>query len=98
MSSPFKQKGKNKPGKKKAVVAKVIKTKGGGHGAKNASDGVKKSTETADKGSVASKHGKGGVSGRTQFAAASKALALNKGEGEVVDDKYTIADVLRRNA
>ena len=44
------------------------------------------------KGTSAKPHGAAGVKGRTHFTAASKALALAKGE---LPEEYTIASVLR---
>ena len=99
MSSPFKQKGKKPPASKTPAAKTTVKEAGGGYGSKAASksDGKSKSKDTVKtKGTVAGKHGSAGISGRTSFGAASKALALNKGESGA--DEYTIADVLRRNA
>jgi len=50
-------------------------------------------TKVEAKGTTAKPHGAAGVKGRTHFTAASKALALAKGE---LHEEYTIASVLRQ--
>tara|TARA_R100000458_G_C8160561_1_gene164785 strand:- start:291 stop:620 length:330 start_codon:yes stop_codon:yes gene_type:complete len=104
MASPFKQKGK-KPVKKKTAKQIKSESKAAHFGAKGyyaetggsasvSADGPNKigDAKVEAKGVSAKPHGAAGVKGRTHFTAASKALALAKGE---LSEEYTIASVLR---
>tara|TARA_R100000458_G_scaffold12488_1_gene10293 strand:- start:348 stop:671 length:324 start_codon:yes stop_codon:yes gene_type:complete len=103
MASPFKQKGKKPPAKKDPPKKKKTASEGkadhyaafGGSASISAGDGPSKTADkkVEAKGKSAKPHGAAGVKGRTHFTAASKALALAKGE---LPEEYTIASVLRQ--
>ena len=96
MASPFKQKKKPTPPAKKKKTASEGKKDH--YAAKGGSASIMgKPAKSVDvkaeaKGTSAKPHGAAGVKGRTHFTAASKALALAKGDAP---EEYTIAAVLR---
>ena len=84
--SPPKKKKSASQGKKEHYEAK------GGSASVMAKPNKSVDAKTEAKGMAAKPHGAAGLSGRTHFTAASKALALAKGDAP---DEYTIAAVLR---
>ena len=97
MASPFKQKKKppvEAPKKKKSASQgkKEHYAEKGGSASIMGKPAKSVDAKAEAKGTSAKPHGAAGVKGRTHFTAASKALALAKGDAP---EEYTIASVLR---